>query len=109
MRVGRIDRPPFSVRGQIISVSLRNGKTYSICSESQMEAIKEQAQNEIIHNLSLLGDFKDETKRMEETKRQMDEWQAKCPYATLKFVFSLMTPQEIEEWKDKYRYQGVWS
>lgn len=95
---------PPGPKSQAMSITLRDGRTFTICSPGQMGYLREQAISEVMAAASERGE---DIRDPEQLAGLLDKWQEKCPYATLDFVLSKLTPQEQKDWAVKYRFQGI--
>lgn len=90
------------VKNQETVIDLR-GKSYAICTQGQLDFIKMQARGQIAFDAAERREKLTEG----ELERRLKEHMDNCGYATLEYVHSLMTPAELEDWKNKYRFAPI--
>jgi hypothetical protein len=91
-----------------LSIAL-NGRTYCICDSVQFEqmvnGMMEIAANELTAAMNHRGENgypKEEDIKALATRKIEDKG-----YATLNVVLAKMTPQQLKEWKDSYRFTPI--
>lgn len=94
--------PTYPVKNQETSITY-GGKTYAICSDQQIDYIKLQARDQVMFDA-----FEKQIEMTEEEiNKKVQLVVENCGYATLDYVLGLMTPQEREDWKVRYRFTPI--
>jgi hypothetical protein len=93
--------PPY--RTQEMSVDV-DGRTFAICSDGQMEALREMMLHKVMANAADCGEAIDEA----ETRRRVEAEVDASGWATPAMVMARMTPAAREQWAAQYRFGGVW-
>lgn len=91
-------------RNQSVSITLKNGRKYGICSEGQYRYLISQAR------AMITGEMMDEGKKptADEIEARLQTWiDEKCQFATMAVVLAKMTPEEKALYEDKYRFSGI--
>lgn len=95
---------PGMPKGSAMSITVKDGRTFAICSPGQMAYLRQAA----IEDIMLAASERNETIRdQEQLDRLLDQWQETCPYATLAWVLAKLSPQEQKDWATRYRFQGI--
>ena len=92
-------------KNQQIAITLASGKTYAIVSEGQMDFIMECAAEKF------MADAVNEKRQLTDTElraKLIEYLEKDSEFATLDYVLSKMSPQERDDWKQKYRFSGIW-
>lgn len=103
MNIRKSASPELPAKNQQVSITLKNGKTYTVVSQGQMEYILEMQ----AHKLTSQAVANKQQLTDEALKQKMIEFRDECPYAPLQWILDRMSPQEQDEWKAQYRFGGV--
>ena len=97
--------PP--TKNQEMSIEYK-GRIYAICSEEQMNYLLMVEREKIIME-DADKVYRKEKKPIAEAEivAKLEAFREKCEFNTLAYVLSKMTPQEQEEWKNKYRFAPI--
>lgn len=84
------------------------GKMYAICNEQQLDYLVEEERKRLMLATPPKGKYYEYTEEQsKEIDQKVGEYKYNCGYGTLSYVLALMTPAEQQEWKDRYRFQGI--
>lgn len=80
------------------------GRAYRICSTDQMNFLVMYQKSTLLQEAAANGKPLTE----EELSIKIEEWkESGCGFIDHATLFSKMTPQEQKQWKDQYKYGGI--
>jgi hypothetical protein len=95
----------FPSKNQEISITLKDGRTFTVCGKGQYAFILAEARRRMAAILT----EENEPVTQETIEKRVREWaENECRYAPLGWILSQMPPDDAEEWKKQYRFQGIW-
>jgi hypothetical protein len=90
-------------RTQEMSVDVA-GRTWAICSDDQMAALREMMIHRVMANAADQGETIDDAEIRRRTEAEVEA----SGWATPAMVMARMTPPEREQWAAQYRFGGFW-
>ncbi len=95
------------IRSQEVSITLPNSRTYSVCSQEQMNALITNKKESLVAMMSdeELAKFGD--KLEDHLKAEVEKYKEELPFATLNWLYDKMSEEERKKFKDQYRFGGV--
>lgn len=99
----------FPTKNQEVSITLRDGRTFAICSKGQFRYLLDMARQRIIADAIDKGELTNEAEADNKTiEERLLHWREhQSQYATMDWVLERMSPQERKDWEAKYRFGGV--
>jgi hypothetical protein len=95
----------FPSKNQEISITLKDGRTFTVCGKGQYEFILAEARRRMASVLT----EENEPVTQDSVEKRVREWAENgCCYAPLEWILSQMTSEDSAEWKRQYRFQGIW-
>ena len=107
MNIRNFKQSAAPTKNQELSIEYK-GRVYAICSEEQMNFLLMSEKEKIIME-DADKVYRKEKKPITEAEinTKLEAFREKCEFATLSHILSKMTPQEQEEWKNKYRFSPI--
>lgn len=101
--------PGTPAKNQEVSITLSDGRTFSVCSKGQYRYLVDQARNMIVSRMIDGGEVTEDASANEGVvNERLEHWKEhESKFAPLDWILERMTPEERESWKQQYRFGGI--